>query len=207
MNETADETTGGKLARTRKSSLTLIKVLVALVALGVTAAVFVPKIIRWQREAAVERAFEEILASPASAKELLATSPDLVNARDQWGYTPRHKAAERGHKGVAEVLLANGADVNAKGSGGKTSLHMAGRKDLAELLLANGAHVNAEDRGTWIPLHNSALEGRKDVAELLLANGADVKAKAQWGWTPLDRAKGDQNTELVELLKKHAAEE
>ena len=60
--------------------------------------------------------------------------------------TPLHAAAYNGYKDVAELLLANKADVNAKDSDGMTPLHMAasnGHKDVAELLLANKAEVNA----------------------------------------------------------------
>jgi ankyrin repeat protein len=45
-----------------------------------------------------------------------------VNARDDFGLTPLHAAAQEGHMEVAELLIAKGADVNAKdGIGGKTT--------------------------------------------------------------------------------------
>ena len=62
--------------------------------------------------------------------------------------TPLHWRRLNGHKDVAELLLANKADVNAKDNDGETPLHMAafkGHKDVAELLLANKADVNAKD--------------------------------------------------------------
>ena len=55
--------------------------------------------------------------------------------------TPLHYAA-RGHKNVAELLLDNGADVNAKDKHGNTPLHKAtlrGNKDIVELLRKHGA--------------------------------------------------------------------
>ena len=178
MNETADETTGGKLATIRKPALILIGVLVALIVVGVLAAVFVPRISRRQREATAARAFAEIrTASPARAKELIAAFPELVDARDQAGRAALHLAAWNGHKDVAELFLAKGADVNAKDGGGWTPLHWA----------------------TWL--------GHKDVAEVLLANGADVNAKDSKGRTPLALAEERGRTELVELLKKHGAKE
>ena len=57
------------------------------------------------------------------------------------GYTPLHWAASGGHKEVTEVLIANGADVNAMSRYGETPLDLArskGHKDLADLLATIG---------------------------------------------------------------------
>ena len=51
---------------------------------------------------------------------------------------------------------------------------MVGHRSMAELLLANGAEVDATDDGHGTPLHAAALNGRHAVAELLLAQGAGV---------------------------------
>jgi len=44
-------------------------------------------------------------------------------------------------------------------------------KGVAELLLANGAKVNATDICRCTPLHLAADNGHKDVAELLRQHG------------------------------------
>ena len=75
-----------------------------------------------------------------------------------------------GHKDFAELLLAKGADVNAKDTSGSTPLSMAayaGNKDVAELLLAKGADINAKDKNGNTPLQNAASNGRTDVVDLL----------------------------------------
>jgi ankyrin repeat protein len=54
-----------------------------------------------------------------------------------------HEAALFGNKGVAELLLANKAEVNAKANDGDTPWHYAvfnGHKDIAELLRQRGGH-------------------------------------------------------------------
>ena len=39
-----------------------------------------------------------------------------VDAKEAFGVTTLHLAAGAGHKKIVELLIANGADVNAKGS-------------------------------------------------------------------------------------------
>lgn len=62
-----------------------------------------------------------------------------------------------------------------------------GHKDVAELLLANKAEVNAKDKHGATPLHWAASEGHKEVVEMLLAHDAEVNAKTNDGWTALHR--------------------
>ena len=57
---------------------------------------------------------------------------------------------------------------------------------VAELLLANGAEVDAKDTDGRTPLHEAAKYGYLPVAKLLLANGADPNLKDRYGKTPLD---------------------
>ena len=93
--------------------------------------------------------------------------------------TPLHWAARVGHKEVAELLIATGADVNA--------IDQLGRTGWAAW------HVT--------PLHEAAYHGHKEIAELLITAGADVNAKDEDGDTPLDNAK--HKPETADLLRKH----
>jgi len=140
-------------------------------------------------------------------KALLKDIPDLVFSKGKHGWTPLHRTTtygtSYGKKDIAELLLAKGADVNAKDDSGDTPLHNAaeaGHKDMAGLFLANGADVNAGDKYSSTPLHVAAREGHKDVAELLLAKGADVNARDSYGNTPLHDASYRGHTSMVELL-------
>src|SRR5713101_2106293 len=103
---------------------------------------------------AIDRAVKD--GDLEKVKALLKGNPDLVFNGDGRGWTPVHYAAHWGQKEVAELLLANKADVNAQDNYGMTPLHCAvaqGYKDLAELLLANKADVNAQDNEGVTPLH------------------------------------------------------
>ncbi len=82
-----------------------------------------------------------------------------------------------------------------------------GHTDVVQLLLANGADVNAEDKYDRTPLLNATTLGHKDVVELLIVRGADVEAKDVWGQTPLGEAARRGHMEIFELLNRHAAKE
>jgi hypothetical protein len=146
----------------------------------------------------------------AGVKAMLQANPSLVSSKDsEYGASPLQVAAACGHKEIAELLLANKAEVNAKNNDGATALHMAtmlGRKDLVELLLSNKAEVNARDSDGFTPLHAAAVKDRADLAELLLAHNADVNAKDNDGATALHCAAGRGFKNVGELLLAHKAD-
>ncbi len=125
----------------------------------------------------------------AKVQSLVKQQPDLVFSKDeQYGQTPLHIAAFYGHKDVAEFLLANKADVNARAKNGSTPLHLAagrGNKEIVELLLANKAEVNAVDNEGWTPLHSATTFKQKEIEDLLVAKGgADPLAPKKPPATP-----------------------
>jgi len=111
----------------------------------------------------------------AKVKSLVKGNPDLVSSKDeQYGQTPLHVAAFSGHKDVAEFLLANKADANAKAKNGATPLHLAaakGNSDIVELLLASKAEINATDNDGWSPMHSAVFWHQQAIADLLAAKG------------------------------------
>ncbi|MDP6527056.1 MAG: ankyrin repeat domain-containing protein, partial [Kiritimatiellia bacterium] len=88
-------------------------------------------------------------------------------------WTPLHHAAWGGHKEIAELLIAKGAEVDANHDGEGTPLHNAayGHKEIAELLIDEGADVNAKDDEGETPLDFAILVGRDEIADLLRKHG------------------------------------
>jgi ankyrin repeat protein len=111
-------------------------------------------------------------------KALLLQKPDLVSSKSGLlGATPLETAAYYGQKEIAEVLIANHADVNAKDHLGFTPLMeaaMVGSKDVAQVLLVNGADVNAKNKSgeTALWLANNGNHAHSEVADVLRLFGA-----------------------------------
>ena len=123
-------------------------------------------------------------------------------------------------KGTAELLLAHGADVNARGKSERTPLHVAAsqrlnayaqlllahHENLTALLLAHGADVNAKTAYGWTPLKCAVAEGNESVVTLLLDHGGEVDAKGSDGWSPLHIAVLKGRYGITQLLLDHGAD-
>ncbi len=101
-----------------------------------------------------------------------------VQARTRLGgYTPLHLASRAGSREVVDVLVAQGADVDAYTATGVTALHFAADADAAAVaaaLLAGGADVDArDDFSQRTPLMFAAVRGADAAARVLLDAGAD----------------------------------
>jgi ankyrin repeat protein len=142
------------------------------------------------------------------ALELIGGDPELVNTYSHDGWTPLHLACFFGQPGIAEALIAQGADVRARSRNPmkNTPLHaaVAGRcADAVRALLEHGADVNARQEGGWTALHAAAQNGNVEMARLLIAAGADVKARAENQQNALDLALGKGHQGVVELLDEY----
>jgi ankyrin repeat protein len=139
------------------------------------------------------------------AAELLDRAPSLARGFSDDGHTALGLAVFFGHDEIAELLLANGADVNAasRNSQRVTALHAAVARRNAKLvleLLMRGAEPDAVQAAGFTALHSAAFHGDREIAELLLGYGADPRRKTTDGKSPADLARDRGNTDLLPLL-------
>jgi len=142
----------------------------------------------------------------ASLRTLLKTSD--VNLRDKRGATPLMYASAFGSLDAMKLLLAAGADVNAKNAFDATAL-MWCVNDLekARLLVAKGADVNARSKQGSTPLLIAAADdGASEVVKLLLERGADILASDESHETALNQAAYANDLATVKLLLRKGAD-
>jgi len=133
----------------------------------------------------------------ATATEALLAAGAAVDARDKAGQTPLLLAME---KATTHVLIAHGANVNARAHDRSTLLMRAAlQRDPAwvKMLLTSGADVNAANDKGWTALHYAAVKGQTQIVEALLAAGANINAKTHDGATPLRLTKDEQTAALL----------
>ncbi|UNU25030.1 ankyrin repeat domain-containing protein [Microcoleus vaginatus] len=105
---------------------------------------------------------------------------------------------------MAKLLIAKGANVNAKNKNGITPLHTAQSKAIAQILLAAGAKINIKEenarngKGTTL-LHNAAKIGFKELVQQLINNGANIVIRDSKKRTPLHYAATKEVATLLML--------
>ena len=100
------------------------------------------------------------------------------------GGNPLYYSSQAGLKNTTELLLHEGADVNAAGGDYGSALQAAstrGYQDIVQLLLDNRANVNAEGGYHGSALHLASAGGYQDIVQLLLDNGANVTQEVIMG--------------------------
>jgi len=123
----------------------------------------------------------------------LITRGASVRARDAQGRTALTAAAFLNHLGAARVLIAAGADVNAKDDTKQSPYLIASSEvgddpRLLEITLDHGARVNDKDSYNGTALIRAAERGHPRIVRRLLAAGIDRDHVNRLGWTALHEA-------------------
>ncbi|KAM0541674.1 hypothetical protein ACHAPJ_013150 [Fusarium lateritium] len=141
--------------------------------------------------------------------KVLIRSGALLEEEDRAYYRPLMRALEQGHSAMAQLLIDQGADVNAQHSRhGWSALTLAARRgdeSTARALIDKGADVNAQDTYGWTALIWASSAGKKDVVQLLIERGANVNATSSFGWTALLYASQGGYKEIAQILQQKEA--
>jgi ankyrin repeat protein len=111
------------------------------------------------------------------------------------------KAAQEGDFKRVKLLIADGADVNAKSRDQWMPLTIAAQGfdvETAKTLFGQGAALDS-DQG-WTALMIATIEGHVEVVRALLEHGAQVNAGNNKGWTALRFAVSMDETEILRVL-------
>ncbi|KXG52095.1 uncharacterized protein PGRI_083790 [Penicillium griseofulvum] len=119
------------------------------------------------------------------------------------------KAASEGHANIVQLLLDQGADVNAQDGKNGTALQAAaleGHAHIVRLLLDQGADVNAQGGWYGTALQAASLRGHGEVVQMLLDQGADINARGGEDGTALHSAALGGHPENIRLRLKRGAD-
>lgn len=123
-----------------------------------------------------------------------------MDATDNYDFTPLIKASKWGFKETCELLIQNGANVNAfsKHMTALSSSCVNNAAELTRLLIAKGANVN-------FPNHSSALIecavwGSVECARELIKAGVNVNARMRNGNSAVGIAIERGHMDLARLL-------
>jgi len=126
----------------------------------------------------LERAIES--SDTNAVEKILKSNPAFANKLFRFGnQTPLFRAAECNNpKANIDLLIKNGADINAKSGGfNLTPLQQAawsGKLEAVKALLAHKPDVNATTESGDTALTYSFVADSKEIFNLLLENGADI---------------------------------
>lgn len=110
-------------------------------------------------------------------KDLVQQGANVEATVAQNGKTALHFASEKGHIGVVDFLLKNGANVDKLDAVGQSSVYMAAvnnRLSVVQLLIEQGADVDRPENAGMTPLHTAAKLGRLSMVQHLCEQCAEI---------------------------------
>ncbi|MBR4824306.1 MAG: ankyrin repeat domain-containing protein [Spirochaetaceae bacterium] len=130
-----------------------------------------------------------------------------VNDVDSAGTPMLCNAARAEHKEIVQLLLDNGANVNAisKDRGYSPLMDAIWREnvEIAEIFIKAGADLNLISNDGQSPLILAVGNGNEKICELLAKNGADGKMKDHMGMTAYGYAKLFKKNKIQAILEKY----
>nr|XP_055187923.1 ankyrin repeat domain-containing protein 26-like [Nyctereutes procyonoides] len=129
------------------------------------------------------------------------------NAKDFKGNTALHYAAFEGNISIAQKLLFNKGDIEAKNKDGLTPLLVAvnEKKEKMVAFLVEEANINAVDYAKRSALHLACANGHVDIVKLLIDRKCQLNLRDGENTTALMKAVQSQEEACVDILLKHGA--
>nr|POE94520.1 vegetative incompatibility protein het-e-1 [Quercus suber] len=135
-------------------------------------------------------------------RRLMELWPNVTESPDHRDGSMLYVAAKNNRGTMVQMLLAEGADVNARG-GFQTALYTAterGHEKVVQMLLAAGADVNARGGHWGSALRAASQDGYEKVVQMLLDAGADVNAQGRCFGSALYAASQGGYEKVVQML-------
>ena len=132
----------------------------------------------------------------------------VVEARDNKGFTPLHRACEKGDLTVVEAFKSQLQVEDMRETqtyAENTPLHIAcmngdSSLDIVRYLIEQNANVNATNMNRETPLHISASNGFTKLTQELLRRKVNVDVEDTLGRTPLICAAMSNQEPVISLL-------
>ena len=162
---------------------------------------------------APEKDLLDLVLDLLTSEESLVSSVRSQNISDPWGgiswdnpMSGLHLAAVFGLDYIADTLLSQGVEIDAKDGAGESALHKAAREGneaTVRLLLHHGAEANAKDNRGFTAIHMAFRNRHEVIVRILLRQGTEVNAEDVFGMTALHMARINGNNDImIWLLEK-----
>ena len=136
-------------------------------------------------------------------KLLVKKDKDIVDSKNDNGFSPLILACYKGNIAVAKFLIENSKTINGSSDMGTPLMACAvkGDKQISELLLKKGANPNLSDsKGTTALIYAVQFENL-ELVNLLLKYKADKNLKDNDGKTAFEFAVFSGNQDIINQLK------
>uniref|UniRef100_A0A0G4HTT2 Uncharacterized protein n=1 Tax=Chromera velia CCMP2878 TaxID=1169474 RepID=A0A0G4HTT2_9ALVE len=156
-----------------------------------------------------QKAIAEMLLDGHRGMDLNGQETETQATPLHWTACRNDRSIVRDNVDVAELLIARGADVNARNGEGETVLHWAaatGCVKVLKLALDHGAVVDARNLRSKTAFMSTYESDSHAAAALLVACGADVNAKCDMGQSIVHFATAEESLKVLQLAIDRDAE-